>query len=126
MIDWDRAIDIVKTKWGRGHLHDVRDDTYCALGAIGKAVLGEDLLRPDIDWYAKIQENPRSRRMVTTLSGVLGEQYEVLTTATAFAGDGYSTAESAVVFTNDRLIKGPDELVAMFEKAKLKDEEMIQ
>jgi hypothetical protein len=134
---WDTAIDQVvnnNTKYVLGG-----DSGFCALGAIGFAVGGDEFLdvirNRQFDGYRWLRDHPDSARMTKILAATIREQFPDFAEYADRDSEGQTQEQmdQDLVFQfND--LAGVDcaqvdhshaDLVAMFQKAQIKDEEMI-
>ena len=131
MTDWDRAIELVKTRHTKSALVSYPlsegQSQFCALGAIGAAVLGEANWinlgclggLSDRERYLALEENPRMKAMVNRVADAIREQYPE-------HGRGDWDSTRVVYRFNDSRDTTSSQLVTLFEKARIKDGEMIK
>ncbi len=108
MSDWEGAIELAKTSWGKNSLQ--RNGKYCALGIIGMVTLREEALT-----YHGLEGNLEAHEMINSVAKVIREQYPEF-----YEGNQSYDEMDAVWKWNDRKCTSKEELIAVFEKASMK------
>ena len=127
MNEWDTAIDVIQHRHAKYGLVVYAEDgeRFCALGAVGVALYGEEpwvavASRGSSEQYRLLERDSRARQMIDCLAEEIREQYPDMDLESAL-----DMMETVYVF-NDNKDTTVEDLLAVFEKARIRDEEMIK
>ena len=124
MNEWDTAIDVIQHRHAKYGLVVYAEDgeRFCALGAVGVAVFGEEPWvavagRGSSEQYRLLERDPRAQEMIDCLAEEIREQYPDV--------DPQPALDTVYAF-NDNKETTVEELLTIFQKARIRDEGMIR
>lgn len=121
----NEAAEALKNGWCKGSYRQELPDneTFCALGALNKALIPGYQTGMDIIQYENHIDDMLMSPETQMLADVIRENYETeLKSLVSYMDDNFNV----ITTFNDSIAKHSDEVVAMFEKAAAKFDEKME